>query len=215
MDAEGNKQFGKDLTVVYKYSFALALPLAVGLAALAPEVLRIFFGDAYVPAAPALMILAGATLFSTLLMIPSNVLMGIGAVVPNSTILIIGSVLIVLMDLALVPWFGIIGAASANATSQLVMMLSCQFVVRKKIQAKIPWWAYARTAIAGISIPIVIIILSSIGLQGVPKLILGTFLGGVVYFGFIWLFRVIRFKELMNMVRSALKRPSKHVDGST
>jgi len=206
LHAEKNAHFAEGITRLYRYLLALVVPISVGLAMLAPTALSLFFGENYDPAAPALAILAIGAVFSTLFMIASNILMGIGAVVPNSAILIGGSLFIVLGDLAFVPGFGIVGAAAVNTTAQFLMMAAALFYVRKNANAQLPWSAWLRTILCALLIPLAIVGVRSLSLEPMAQLAASIIAGGAAYILGVFLLRIISVRELLKIASAGLGR---------
>ncbi|ELZ97026.1 polysaccharide biosynthesis protein [Haloferax mucosum ATCC BAA-1512] len=103
--------------VVTKWIVSLTLPVYLVFAAFPASVLEIFFGDAYTSAAPVLVILATGSLI--------NAAVGLcvqGLVATGSTRFIMytnsfAAISNVVLNILLIPQFGIIGAALASATT--------------------------------------------------------------------------------------------------
>lgn len=114
----------------------LAVPLTVGSIVLGPEIIRILFGDAFMPAAPAFQILA----LSFLPVFLSSMLASAAFALNRERLLlkyvIFGVVGNFLLNLALIPTFGIEGASWSTVinlslvTAYLVVVLKKQFGFR-------------------------------------------------------------------------------------
>ncbi len=203
--AAKNPAFAPGVTKLYRYVFALVVPCAIGLATLSSPVLLVFFGSEYVPASAILAILSIGLVFSILFMIVSNILNGIGAVVSNSIITVGGSLVLILGGLITVPFFGVIGVASANTFSQFVMMFAALVVLQKKIDARIPWSAWIRTMFCAGTIPLVILLINYAHLPLTVHLGVSVLLAGGVYLLGIFLLQVVAPEEVRAMFRAVIR----------
>lgn len=88
--------------------------LAILFAAAARPLLLAVLGEAYVPARAALVLLLVAELATASFLIDSSMLTGLGAVGTASRAAIIGFAVVTALDVVLIPWLGIEGAAIAS-----------------------------------------------------------------------------------------------------
>ncbi|MFN3669559.1 MAG: polysaccharide biosynthesis C-terminal domain-containing protein [Brevundimonas sp.] len=85
----------------------------------------------------------------------------------------------VVLNVILVPRFGLIGAAWATAASFAVGMVATMLIGRRVVALPIPWEALARCGVATGIMALVVSRLPSIG--GIGELILDAGVGGIVY----------------------------------
>lgn len=102
------------------FTLAIPVPGLVGLAVLGPEILSLVYRPAYIEAALPMAILGGFMLAESVHRVGSVVLMGMDrADVPFRT-RIAGVILAVILNVALIPPFGLVGAAVATVAAKLV-----------------------------------------------------------------------------------------------
>ncbi|MDW8403893.1 flippase [Chloroflexus sp.] len=102
-----------------RVSLWLSIMSALGLAAVGEFLLPLVFGSAFLESIPALLwLLPGITVFSVTNVIGSY-LAGIGKPHLNLAVSLIGLIVTVVMDIALIPKMGIVGAAIASSASYL------------------------------------------------------------------------------------------------
>lgn len=117
------KQKAARTTVRFLHNIALliSLPLALGMIAFSKQLINIVFGSAYVKAWAALSALAIARIVIVLYSIPSALIASIGKPGETTRIIYIGAVTNTVVDLLLIPYMGILGAALGTLTALLVM----------------------------------------------------------------------------------------------
>jgi O-antigen/teichoic acid export membrane protein len=85
----------------------------------------------------------------------------------------------VVLNLVLVPYFGLLGAAWATAASFAVGMLATMWIGRRVIALPVPWESLIRCGVATAVMALVVSRLPAIG--GLPELMLDASMGGLVY----------------------------------
>lgn len=116
-------EMGRVYQILTKWVFLLTLPLFALMFLFPKAVIMFFFGEKYVPAAPALQILATGFMFHTLVGLNglSLIIAGESRFISLSTF--IASVLNVVLNTLLIPEYGMVGAATATSVSYLVSNL--------------------------------------------------------------------------------------------
>jgi O-antigen/teichoic acid export membrane protein len=102
-----------------RYLLILAAPLIAGGALLAEPLLTAAYGEAYVPAARAFPLLLLAAGFGAVGSVTASIQTGIERQDLVLKVALAATVVNVGLDLALIPRFGIVGAAAANAVAQV------------------------------------------------------------------------------------------------
>jgi O-antigen/teichoic acid export membrane protein len=115
--------------VALRLTFLLGLPASFGLALLAEPINVMLYGDTN--GTEALAIQAFTILFATLGIATSGILQGLGRVTLPARNLFIGVLVKLVLNLALVPLWGISGAALATVIAYLVAMLCNMIGIRK------------------------------------------------------------------------------------
>ena len=131
-----------------RYLAMAAFPLGVGGAIFAGPLLRMLFGPAYLPAAPALAVLMTATGLAALSHPAASVILS----KERNAFLLVSSLLIaaanILLDLLLIPPYAAIGAAMANAVVQAVWLTVQTVIVSRWLRVRLPGGNIARSLLA-------------------------------------------------------------------
>jgi stage V sporulation protein B len=201
------KQVQPLLDSFYRYTFIACLALAAVLLVTGKQLIVVFFGEAYIGAYAALVILIGASLIRSLVELQFSVLAGIGAVRTRAALLFIALAVNVVLNILFVQFFGIVGAAAATTLSFLLLFITTTFYLRKS-GITFPYKKFS--AILGVSIPFFIAAwliasvlpqrFSFLALVGVALAVLICFLGWLL----VW--RVVRVAECAAAVSLIKKR---------
>lgn len=130
-DADDWPRIQRMLVGGHRAGVAIVLPLAVLLAVFSEPFLGLVFGQEYVPAGPALVILVlGKALYATVCF-GGVALSMFGKASVASAVTIMSAVLNVAMNAVLIPKIGIEGAATATLVSEFVLSLACILWIRR------------------------------------------------------------------------------------
>ncbi|MFY0545805.1 putative polysaccharide biosynthesis protein [Brevibacillus sp. H7] len=121
--------------VALRLTFLLGLPASFGLALLAEPINVMLYGDG--KGTEALAIQAFTILFATLGIATSGILQGLGRVMLPARNLFIGVLVKLVLNIVLVPLWGISGAALATVIAYLVAMVCNMMGIRKHTGAEI------------------------------------------------------------------------------
>jgi O-antigen/teichoic acid export membrane protein len=134
--AQGQRQVIANRTeIAIRLTFLLGLPASFGLALLAEPVNVMLYGDA--KGTEALAIQSFTIVFATLSIASAGILQGLGRVMRPARNLFIGVIVKLVLNIALVPFWGISGAASATVVAYAVAMGLNVLGVRKYTGARI------------------------------------------------------------------------------
>jgi len=142
-----------------RYVSLVAIPLALGLFATAGPALTFFVGQAYVSGAIPLMILSMAfavTIVGTAL---SPMLLALGETAASSLISIGSVALSLTVAFALVPLFGMVGAAVARGLSLIATTGLTILFLRRKLSLHLDLEAFSKSIIAGGTMAVVVMAL--------------------------------------------------------
>ncbi len=181
-------EYGRDKDRLFKmtsqastYVLMGTLPILIGIACVGGPFVRVMYGPQYLPAIPVFIVVA---LFS----IPKAIL------TPAQTLLYsaedmgfilkwgcVAAVINVLLDVALIPSHGAIGAAWANGIAQTCAALSIwgRVLVRYPVRVNLP--ALRRVAVATAALAIVALGIVAMPLSAVIKLIVAVPAGALVF----------------------------------
>ncbi len=165
-----------------KYVFVLALPTAVGGMILAPRIIRFFYGEEYMPAAPALQVLAwaGGVIFISVL--SSTILSAMNKQKLNAALALANLVINVALDVMLIPIYGISGAAAATVAVEAFGATGATWIVWRALKPKFSPLLIIKVIAASIAMAAALLAM------GNSLLLLPTFAAGAaVYFAGILL----------------------------
>jgi O-antigen/teichoic acid export membrane protein len=128
----------------------IGVPLTLGVMILAQETLAFLFGTGYLPGAAAMKILA-VTIFAVFGNLPFGVLLlALHREKKYTLAVTAGAAVNLVLNLILIPPFGIVGAAAATLASELLVWATYLFFLRKDM-IRIPWLKiYSRLAIPAV-----------------------------------------------------------------
>ena len=130
--------FDKVGTLSFKFLLIVGLPISVGISLLAEEIILLVYGSAYLNSAYALQIMVWVFFISCIAIVPFHALNSANKQHSAMISLGIGAGLNVLLNLLLIPKYGLIGAASASVTAFFVCFsLYFYFCNRYALQVKL------------------------------------------------------------------------------
>lgn len=109
----------RSYTLSFKYMMMLIIPIAVGTALLSRPIISLIYGERFLPSAPALSILIWSGVFICYRIVHSNVLVSTNKQKAYFLFTSTGAVINVILNLILIPRYGIIGASIATLVSYI------------------------------------------------------------------------------------------------
>lgn len=167
-----------------KYSLYLAIPGAVGALILAEPIIRIVFGNAFVPASTAFKVLAFSAVFVSIKSIGLNYINGVGRTDLTIKFMALAFAANVLLNLALIPVLGIIGAAASFAATSLLLAFLTLWFTKKTITLSFNYLPSCLAASALMGVLVFLIKLSEINTYA--KLAAIVAIGCGAYFAFLY-----------------------------
>jgi O-antigen/teichoic acid export membrane protein len=178
-------------------SLGLALPIVVGGIIMANPMIRVIYGTEYMGAVSTFQVL----LFNLILVFPGTILSGILIAQDKQGIFIktgaVGATINIILDLLLIPIYGIVGSAIASSAVQIVVYSIYFFEVRRT--SALPIWADIRKILLATLIMALVTFYMKYLLLPIVLIII---VSGLLYFMLLFLLK----EELINDVRSGFKR---------
>lgn len=191
------KELRNGIELLHKYLFIAVIPASVVLIAFPEIFIRLFFGEKYLGAAIALQVLGGGMVLYTLAHVNLGILFGLGKPRYNTFVMMLAALVNVILNAALIPLYGIIGAASATTTSFLLLLVLSSKGIKRSVKTRTPWHAWVKTLSAAIVLVFVLAgIKTLLTLNPWAELALGIVIGGLVYCGLVFLLKIITKNEL-------------------
>jgi O-antigen/teichoic acid export membrane protein len=192
----------KDLLVesvkkIQKYLLIVIIPLALVMAIFAPNIISLLFGKDYLGAVTALRILSVSAIFYSVAHVNSNLLLGIGKSTSNAKIMASGSIIALILNLILIPFYGVLGAAISVLIASLFIFVLSAIYLRKTIEYKIPFVLFFKLFILGFGF---LIVLNSLRVLSFSNLfvkfsIIGL-IGIISYFVGLVMLNIVNLEEL-------------------
>jgi len=123
----------QSLTYAYKLCIAVLLPTLTLAIVFAPWIILLLFNESYMQATQPFRILAIGSAFLGIFMVNSGVFQGIGMPQIPMKILSLAAALDFVLNLILIPKFGIIGSAIATSSSLSFAGIFSTIILRSKI----------------------------------------------------------------------------------
>ena len=124
------KELGQSAQFATKIIFWCSAPILAGVILLAPFIMGIF-GKEFLKGTEALIILSIGQFVNAATGPVSNILMMTGKQKLNRNLMVATTILAIVLDLILIPRFGIVGAASVNTFGVIIMNLIPFFLIKK------------------------------------------------------------------------------------
>jgi O-antigen/teichoic acid export membrane protein len=156
------KLLGGALHFLTKFSFILIIPAAFIFIAFPEIVINLLYGPGYLAGATALQILGAVAIVYTPFVILAQVMRGMGRPVVLLKIVAFMACFNIVGNLALIPSYGIEGAAVATFVAQLLGLALLFYYARKFVRFTMPSSSLLKTAIGGVLTLLLIFGLKSI-----------------------------------------------------
>ena len=196
------KEYNILFNAMLKYNLLIVLPTMVGLFVLRNQIITLISGPEYLLAAPALMILISFPLFASLITILTNNLMLRDKTRLIGYVYTGGAVLNIILNLILIPRYGINGAATATITSYLFMYIIFHYVTRDQFSWNFRFIRIERIILASLIMGVILFLINpTTYITKITSLILGV----IIYVILIYLLRVFADKEY-SIIRSFLPK---------
>lgn len=173
--ADGADAIGRAASSTLATAAVIGIPLVTGGMMLAEPIMRIVFGSAYAGGSLALRILLPSIGFIFLHAVAGSTLVALGRVKLEWGIMSLGAVLNILLNIVLIPRYGIVGAAWATLASEGLILLLCAVALRR-LRISVNVGGVARPAVAAGVMVLVIVVIGT----GRP-LLLDLVVGAVAY----------------------------------
>lgn len=185
----------------------LTIAFAFGIAAVASNFVPLFFGQKFTAVGPAIMLespiiyFAGlSSVIGTQYLIPTN------QVKPYSFSLILGAIISLILDLILIPSYGLIGAIISTVSAELIVLLYQSFFVikQKQLEYRDLYSDLVKYLFSGIVMFIVVVSIKHTFSVSFYNIILQILCGAFVYGILISVFQTKAFKVLCDLIKHNL-----------
>ncbi len=200
-----NKQYLRHGALqLYKYCFAMILPVAFFIVVYSEFVLKILFGQSYEPASRTLQILAVGGILFSIASINGILLGSIGRPELNSRVSWLAAVFNFLTNIIVIPIYGISGAAFSTVFAFALMLVATVFYIKREIGLVFPWKDWIKTIVAGLIFLTVIEFLKENLLFSVfAKILISGSIALFLYVVFLFVFRVLTMAEIRDLLQKS------------
>ncbi len=186
-----DERFGHILERIFHIVYLIAIAIVVGGVIFGYQIITFIFGTGYAAAVPAFQVLLVTILADFPATIRSNVLFAYDRQKKLAVYAVVGGILNVVLDLVLIPRFGIVGSSWATLTAQIVSNTYLWYVMQQANPISV-FPGLKRVALAAAGMGIFAWFLGTMGMQ----IIIAVILSGMFYAGLLLLLREPIFKEL-------------------
>jgi len=203
------KKISYAMDVIYRYAFLVTMPLILGVFFFGKVLLRLFFGSEFLPGMLAFRILLIGTLFYITAMVNNNALSAIGQPQKVAKVILIAAALNLIMNLILIPIFGMDGAAITTTISYIMIFVLSTLYLSRYISIKSPWIQWLKTLIGGMLFILVLYTTKTVLTLSIwPEIIISLTLSSLVYLIYIWMMNLIKRRDVLMILRSFRTRNS-------
>ncbi|MFA4819921.1 MAG: flippase [Candidatus Aenigmatarchaeota archaeon] len=210
-ELHARKKFGeiqKSISVIITVLVFLILPFVILLVSFPEIIIKFLFGDGFLSAAITLQILTVSMIFYSIFTVLQTTLDGIGRPFINTKILFLMAGANLVLNIALVPIYGITGSAVASLTAYLIGVVVGFGFVRKLLNISLPFYKLAKvSAGAIISTGIIYLLRPYVYIPIYQQFAVLLVIGWVFYFAFVIFSKAvtandIAFMETANMPKT-------------
>jgi O-antigen/teichoic acid export membrane protein len=201
------KELKNGIEILHKYLFLAVVPIAAVLIAFPEIFITNLFGNKFLGATTALRILAAGAVFYTLAYSNLSILFGLGKPKYNTLVMLATAGVNIILDIILIPKYGIIGAASATTTSYLLLLAFSSRGIKRVVKIKEPWITWLKTLASAVLLVAVLSGLKTmLNLNPFIELALSIITGGLAYSAVLLITKVITIQEIYWLKNQLLRR---------
>lgn len=189
-----------------KYVLFCGIPLLLGLAALSKPVIHVLYGTQYAAAAPVLAVVALLAISKTICTPVQGLYAATEKLSFQLKVTSIGAVVKVILDLALIPALGALGAALANGLSQTLAALWLWLRAKHVFGLKLDGATLTKILVCGGAMAIAVAAIAH-PLRPVTALLAGTATGGLIFLVLTWKLAIFSDVERSRIWQACLKAP--------
>lgn len=190
----------------------IAVPMAAGLAGIAPNFIPVFLGDGYEKSVPLLQIFSLLFIFIGLSNCLNTHFLGpAGRQGKNNYVLVAGACVNALFNYFTIPKYGSIGAAVSSVLAEALILFGYLFLARDFIRLsriiKLGW----KYIVSGVAMMMIVTVAGRIKMNEIPLLAVQVMAGVLSYLAFLIVLRdrFIR-EDALDSVKNVLKHGKKH-----
>ncbi len=201
------KNLAKGISLLHKYTLALIIPLIFILFAFANHYLLIFFGEGYIVGTLAFRILLVGSMFFIIASVNNIIISSMGETKTVTKIILISALLNVVLNLFLIPSFGINGAAISTSLAYLLALILSTHTLMRSVGVQSPYLHWLKLCLsASVFVMMVFYIAKILQYDIYVEIILSFISASVIYVLVLYLFNIIDFMELKTTILKVFKK---------
>lgn len=191
------KRLADGVRLLYRYAFAVVVPPALAVIVFSNFLITLFFGEKYIAGALALQILMMGMLIYVVAGLNLNIIAATGRPKAVAKIIILAAITNIVVNLFLIPRFGIEGAAFATSLSYLVILILSTLELRRYIPLEIPTIPWLKLLFAGgIFIGTIYSLLAVLALNQWLEIVLSLLTASIAYIVIIYYTKAVDISEI-------------------
>lgn len=195
------------MDILYRYILAVAVPAILVITVFAELFLRLLFGAEFVAGTLAFQILLGGVIFFVIAKINYAALSAVDNPGTVTKITLITGGLNIILNLILIPMFGIVGAAIATTSSFVFTFILSSVSISQKVKMKLPVTKWVFTLISSIVfVAIVAYVKHLLQLWWPFEFVISVIPAGVIYLAIIFVLRVVSIREFKEFTTHLLPK---------
>lgn len=199
------KRLNEGIRLLHKYSFVITMPALLSVLVFSSLFLKLTFGEQYALGSTALQILLVGIIFLLVATVNNTVLSAIGKPQAVTKAFIIVAILNVLLNLILIPLFGMNGASISTSISYLLLLAVSTRYIAKYVKLTIPILAWVKTLCLGIIFTLIAFVLKGVLAMNVwLELAITIAVAGSVYLILAYWMKLIDIRELRKYLQKAV-----------
>lgn len=204
------KTISRVLGLLIKFVFIFSMPFIIPAVAFPEIIIRMLFGDQYLAASAALQILVINSAFYASFWILSTAVIGIGEPKANRNIVLILGGTNLFLNLLLIRFFGIEGAAVAALVSYLIGTLVIVRYLSRKSLIRVPVEDIVKAMFgAAISFIAIVAVKTALDMHAWIEAGIAVSLGTALYAAFLYLSGTVRKEELLLLRKGGIPIPER------
>ncbi len=201
------QKLARGLWLLHKYTFVLLAPIVITVIFSANFFIQLFFGQEYVSGTIPFQILLVGVLFYVMATANHSVITGIGKPKTVTLIILLSALVNALVNLLLIPRYGMAGAALATSGSYFLTFVLSTYKVGRFLAVRSPYATWLRLSfpVAGYSF-LLLLLQQRLPFPPLVQLLGGIALALPVYILLLFLFNIISWPEIKSYWRQALHK---------
>ncbi len=200
-------QLKQGFVMVRKYSLFFVTPFVLAMLVFPKMILQVLFGSDYVPGYAAMMILAVGMVFMTLGIINQAVLSGVGKPKVVTKVLLFVVILNLILNIILIPFLGMVGAAAATTLSYFMIMLLTSIKIKSFVNVNHDILGWIKLLFCSVVFVLVTLFFKTfLNLNIYLELAVCLIAASLVYVLLAYLLKLICIKEIKFFIKTVLRK---------